>query len=112
MLFRSAKEPAVRQQIAAGAAYAAVMQDLAKVDKRFKEDQANNAKITGRNKREKMEKKAKTNYQKGLKSIAAKLEKIRKKHGDSYYGHAAFRTRESWVNSYGREMVDELSKKK
>ena len=94
------------------AAYAAVMKDLAKVDKRFKDDQANNKKITGRNKREKMEKKAKTNYQKALKSIASKLEKIRKKHGDSYYGHAAFRTRESWVNSYGREMVDELSKKK
>jgi hypothetical protein len=107
-----AKEPAVRQQIAAGAAYAAVMKDLAKVDKRFKDDQAKNKKITGRNKREKMEKKAKANYQKALKSIASKLEKIHKKHGDSYYGHAAFRTRESWVNSYGRELIDELSKKK
>ena len=102
----------MRQQISAGADYAKVMKDLAKVDKRFKDDQAKNKKITGRNKREKAEKKAKANYQKGLKSIASKLEKIHKKHGDSYYGHAAFRTRESWVNSYGREMIDELGKKK
>ena len=107
-----AKTPEVRQQISAGADYAKVMKDLAKVDKRFKDDQAKNKKITGRNKREKAEKKAKANYQKGLKSIASKLEKIHKKHGDSYYGHAAFRTRESWVNSYGREMIDELGKKK
>ena len=107
-----AKTPEVRQQISAGADYAKVMADLAKVDKRFQDDQAKNKKITGRNKREKAEKKAKANYQKGLKSIASKLEKIHKKHGDSYYGHAAFRTRESWVNSYGREMIDELGKKK
>ena len=107
-----AKTPEVRKQISAGAAYAKVMAELAKVDKRFKDDQAKNKKITGRNKREKMEKKAKASYQKSLKSIASKLEKLHKKHGDSYYGHAAFRTRESWVNSYGREMIDELSKKK
>ena len=106
-----AKAPDVRKAISAGAAYAAVMADLAKINKRFADDTAKYKKITGRNKREKAEKKTKANYQKGLKSVAAKLEKLHKKHGESYYGRAAFRSRETWVNSYGRELTDELGKK-
>ena len=107
-----AKTPEVRQEIAAGKAYVAVMEDLAKVNERLREDAAKNKKISGRNKRDKAEKKAKANYEKGLKSVAAKLERLHKRYGESYYGSAAFRSRETWVNSYGRELTDELSKKK
>ena len=76
----------------------------------FGEAQAKNRKITGRNKREKAEKKAKARFEKIRKAIAAKLEKLAAKHGDSFYGRAAHRSHETYVNSYGRELSNERDK--
>jgi len=105
-----AKTPAMRSEIAAGAAYEAIFAELDKEQRRFDEAQAKNRKITGRNKREKAEKKAKARFEKSRKAIAAKLEKLAAKHGDSFYGRAAHRSHETYVNSYGRELSNERDK--
>lgn len=105
-----AKTPEMRAELAAGAAYEAIFEDLAKEQKRFDDAQKKNRRITGKNKKAKAEKKAKDRFEKSRKQIAGKLEKLAKKYGDSFYGRAAHRSHETYVNSYGRELTNERDK--
>ncbi len=102
----AAKDPAVKKSIAAGSAYAAVFADLAKLDERLAKTQAENKRITSKNKRTKAEQKATANYEKKLKSLASKLEKLALKNSGTYYGEAAAKSYNAYVNSMGKKLAD------
>lgn len=100
------KSAEAKQARAAGSAYAAVFADLAKLDDRRVKALAKAKKISGRNKREKAELKARDNYLKGMKSLAGKLERLAKKYAGSYYGDIAQKSVESYQKSNGQMLAD------
>ena len=100
------KSAEAKQARAAGSAYAAVFADLAKLDERRVKALAKAKRISGRNKREKAELKARDQYLKGLKSLAAKLERLAKKYEGSYYGDISQKSVESFEKSNGQMLAD------
>lgn len=105
-----AKSAEVKAVLAIGSAYAKVFSDLAKLDERLAKEKAKAKKIRNRGKREKAEKKAMDNYLKKLEGLADRLATMESKHAGTYYGRAANRSLQSYIDSNGKKLTDEREK--
>ena len=105
-----AKDPAVKESISAGKAYADVFEDLAKLKEKLASSQAKDRQITSPSKRAKAEERTMSSHLKKLESLADKLEKLRDKHAGTYYGRAARRSFQDYTDSKGQTLTDAREK--
>ncbi|MCP3916125.1 MAG: hypothetical protein GY711_11265 [bacterium] len=102
-----AKDPAVRESVAAGEAYADIFADLAELNEQLAKAQAKNDKISSPSKKAKAQERTTASHLKKLEALANKLDKLAGKYGDSYYGRAASASYQAFVDSEGKTLADE-----
>ena len=105
-----AKDRGVQKAIAAGKAYSAIFEEVAKLNARLAKSQAKTKKITGKKRRAKAEEKALASHRRKLKVLASKLEKLAARNADSYYGKAAAKSLELYTKSDGQRLTNQLGK--
>ena len=105
-----ARAPEVRAALAAGSAYAAIFDDVAKLDRRLKSVLDRNKKIPGRHSRTKADNRARIGYERKLRPLSIKLEGVAKKYAGDFYGIAAERSLEAYRRSGGKTLPDDREK--
>ena len=101
-----ARDPDVKKSMAAGAAYEAVFEDLAKLNAQLERNRAKNSKISFPSKRALADERTLTSHLRKLKSLAEKLEKLASKYAGSYYGKAAGDSYRVYTESQGQTLTD------
>jgi len=102
-----AKDPDVKQALAAGAAYSDIFEDAEALGVKLEDSLKKNKRISKQDKRDKADAKAMSKFQKGLVSLGKKLERIAKRYGGTYYGDAASRSYKAFVDS-GEQVLQDL----
>ena len=100
------RTPEVRQAMTAGAAYVAIFDDVAKLDRRLKSSLDKNMRISGRHRRTQADNRARIGHERKLKPLAVKLRALAKKYAGGYYGMAAERSLEAYRKSEGKALPD------
>ena len=105
-----ARESQTKAALVAGKEYTKIFADVAKLDARWAAARAKDKKISGRNGRAKAEARTKATFERKLKTQAGKLQKLAKKHPDTYYGRAANESLKGYETSNGAKLTDQRGK--
>ena len=100
------KDGDVRDAISAGKAYEAIFEDLEELNEKLAKAQAKDAKITSPSKRAVAQERTLSGHLRKLEGLADKLDKLARKHGDTYYGRAARSSYFAFVDSEKKTLTD------